>query len=733
MVRGSLPSRSLSIALLALLALSLLPTPVSAQIGGGSLPPQDTTLMPDAQGALQVVTDPAGDQTLLFGVAPGDGTGFDETADILGVTISENEHGLLVALKHRGYPDTASTTTSEVVLGQELRCDVNFQVEGDEILHYNVDIFGENLLDGGPYRFNARINQLRIEESENSRSVRYDFGPDLAVALVADDHIEAWLPKEYVENEKGQALKVGSRLVNWEVYCQRSASLFVQYQDEAGGEAGSTPYTIRAASRSAQLAIAFPEAFKDGALAVDAGAPTKLSVQVSNLASRKLLVNVTASIVDAEGKALPGWKVQTAPTFEVPFNATLPASIIVTPPADATHRTGGLLKVKATPIGFANHVQLTKFAYAVVSPSVDQNILFFHDAAFETFWCFLVCSDTGLPAEPVNGPTYFFMNVLDDDAGLTEEDTDDAGIAMISSDYTAAFLDTPLSHPLRFNPDGVYELTTSLRSDVAREVTVDLSLLSDDATLGYLRKTITLKETFDTFTFAFPTNLEALAVPAGNRLRLDIDFREASNIGFSLTGGTYIAPIDWRPSDSKLVLPLVSVPKQVLNVTDGRSLPTLALSNNTDAEEYLNPGQTQAFDMFLVNEGLAKDVVGLKADFDKPGWTVGFFPGNQFELEPGTSAPLCVSITSPEDALDSDVVHVNLTAWSRADPDVRTSIPLRLIVIDSLDIDEETCQKRGEEEYVRPFTTNEANTPGFGVVSMLAAFALVGAVLRRRK
>lgn len=737
MLRGSLPSRSLSIIALLAFAGALLPIPgADAQLGtllGG--PPREETLLPDAVAPVEVLTDPEGDtefmgNTPLGAPDPGGAEDYESTADIVSLTLAENQHALLFGLKHAAYPETTATL-SQLILFQNLWCSIEFHVNGDDTRFYEIRLDSENFLDDGNY---ASFSVLYVHEQagddpDDFDRERVDFPWS---AMIGYDHFEIVVGKEALEADgTGRSLRIGDRITDIYVECGRALTLLVEYYDEAGGDAQpSIPYKLSAATRSNEISIGFPEVEEgqSSALTVAPEGATKLNVIIKNLRERKLLVNVTATLKDPTGAPLQGWTASAAPTFEIQANSSLPASIIITPPPGVQHRDGGYLTVRAIPLGFDDHVQITRWVSAVVSPTPDQNTLYFHNAPWSWYYCVFICtgSDDAIPSVS-HGPDMFVMNTLPTDEQFGEEDTDNQGIAMFSSDETYVSLDAPLGQELRLDPDGTFDLTMSLRTDVERDVGVRGYLYSGENVLGAFETTVTVGASFQQYTVQFIPDPDQLTVPAGSGIGLAFYHREA-DIPISFTGGTTVDSIDWRPSESSLTLPLVAVPKKVVNITDGRALPTLALSNDTDAEEYLNPGATQAFDMFLINEGIDQDVVGLKADVPD-GWTVSFHPGDQFELEPGASAPLCVSIKAPDDAQDSDTVEVNLTAWSRSDPDVRTSAALTLIVIDQIEIEERTCVN---EEYVRPFTERERATPGAPAAALIGIIALLGAVLRRR-
>lgn len=679
--------------------------------------PRDTPLMEGTMNGRQMIEDPEGDTEIsILGedVPPGDG---DAPVDILSLHTAETETHLVFDLKHRGYPELEGTTSQYTI--SQAWCEVEFSVNGSGD-RYGIILYYMMFLNE-PYASWSYF----YTRHDDGWAEWYDEAPS---ALVADDHYEMIARKDSIRvGASERSLMAGDKLTELTTSCWRNTpSLFISYEDHSEGT-GSYPITI--APRTSEISLEMPEV--GDAVGVPAGENTKLQVLVENLADRKLLVNITAEVVDEDGKPIPGWSVRSAATLEVRSNATTPATLMVSADPDAPHRSGGTLKVVAFPLGFEAKAILSKQIFASVTPSPEQDTLYFHWSPDAFDWCVGLCigGGTDLPVQALSGQyNVFMMNVLQEDPEFSSSPKDSDTIRLFPYEPTFAMTDVPMGKPLRLDPEGFLELTTSLKTDLPGEYDLSVTIWLHE---GWARtsKTVTLTDSFTEHTLLFPVTDEMIDVPRGGFIGLEIDVWERTT-PISVTTGTTMG-IDWNPGESRLTLPLVDVPSPKMNVTDGRALPTISIGNQSDREEYVNPGKSVAFDLWLTNEGTEKDTLRVTSKMSKQGWKVAFEPGNNYDLEVGKTAPVCVLVSAPADALEGDIANLTLTAASRLDEAVSTEIDLTLIVTDGVEFESEGCREVSEEEYVAPTLDDTKDSPiasPFWVLSLLA----LGLISRRR-
>lgn len=725
-----------AISLLILLVSSTVVTPGAAQGTGssGSGLQSDTPLVSDTIEPVVIATDPTGDAGFGFSQTPPEADVTESSAhvDIIELKMAESESAVLLSIKHAGYPDL-SGELSKVPLGTSLRCSVSWDLNDGEALRYRTNTWLQNTDSAWQLTAYASVSQSEDEFGWDS----YFLG-ELETALVASDHIEVVLPKVLLEQAVGRPFRNDDRFDNFEMYCTGGQTAFgIAYDDIRPDETPTKAFPLKLTATTDKIAMSLAgELMQQGSqqVAVGVGTTTKLAVMIENLAGNKLLVNITAALVDTTGQPLDDWKIQVAPTFEVSAGRTVPASVLITPPDDVQHRSAAILKVRGIALGFPGEAKLSSEIVAIQGPTVQHNTLYFHNWDGYGYFCGGIC---GAPAGTTDqvfdeDEELFLMNVLSEDPVYDRTAQDSGPVSLFSYPYGFAMLDAPLPRPVRFDGDGTVDFTITVRSDVPRDVRLRATLFGDydNGAIAHFDESFAITDTFTAYTFSVPVREEDIRLPKGASLYLE-DFTLLDDMPIRITSGNTFGTIQLDPSGTQMVLPLLEVVEQEIKITDGRFLPSMALANNTDPEEYVNPGNSRSFDLDLLNEGIEGDIVTLEAEISDPAWKVTFEPGRSFELEPGRAAPLCVTATAPDDAKEGDVVTVNLTARSKSDPDVTTSGTLTLLVVTQIPIDDDPCVEVEEERFVKPLELDQKESPAAGLLLPLTLVGLVAALRRR--
>ncbi|MBW3582902.1 MAG: hypothetical protein KY455_07375 [Euryarchaeota archaeon] len=714
------------ILLLAGPALAVIPV-ASAQLTG--IRSQTESLLPDAKNAVQVATDPAGD-TEFWPLGQAGENRLDGTTDIVSLSLAETEDRFLISVEHRDYDALSNNLQSGHFFGWYY-CWLRFQVNSDDRWHYASSIWIDT---DGPDDMEFMADGYMVERDGDRGEGTY-FGM-LPVALV-DDHVEIVFDKTVMRvGEDGRPLRVGDKLTDFDLGCYRYTIFFENRDRMEGAGEGSGVYKVTLAGGTDAVTATYVDEDGDSTnrgLTLPAGTSKKAPVLLKNLKDSKLIVNLTARVVDADGKTAPGWKAIAAPNMEVPGAGEQQATVVVTPPEDAAHRASATLVVEVRPLGGTGSVQVKRPLFVSIAPTPEDNVLKFHSNPYVRYCSGICISGTDyMPIE--TAPVQFVMNLLDDDPVFGNEATEPHPLRMTGFWYDMmAFLDVPLSKALRIDESGTYVLTLGATTEVERPLVFHARLMVgyDDALLaeGSTETTVGASGTVE---LKMTPNANTLDVEAGDRMALFVRVEEVNPVPKTIfTSGTGPS-IKWDPAASNLALPLLPIDEDAFDLTDGSALPTVQLRNGTEREAYVNPEKPFSYDLRLVNEGVKSDKLTIQATGNDPAWGLRIEPGTRFALDPGRAAPFSVLVTAPAGVEEGAVLIINLTATSDNDDRVSTTFTLRAIATD-LQVDEKGYTPPPPEEHVDPLDDEERTSPAPVAPLMVVGVLGLAAVGRRRK
>lgn len=701
----------------------------SEELLGDGWPRADARLVPVVEHEEEVLGDPTGDAA-LFGEAETPENGMEAATDIVSLKIGEDAGRFLLSLAHRAYDDT-TYQAKDPLLGR-YTCQIGFSFAADRDTHYTVMIENHGLgaqgeLDGSLWK---------SEDAEDDDYYRYYYGDHVASfqAFIVDGQMEMVLEKDWFRIGARERLVTSDDVLrDLSAECQYTLTFFSGWHDEVdreSAERGSGRYQVQIAAGSGRLGIDVAEDVRDRTVFTAApGQAQKIPLVIENKMDRKNLVNLTVQLTDGTGAILEGWKAVLTPTVEVRANNTTQATLIVTPPTDAAHREAAQIQVVGRLLGFDDEVRLGRTIMANVAPSAERSVLHFHNADHARNINFCIMALCNPDQARLGGYEEFFLNVLEDDPVFDDGSTE-APLVRLADDGVVAYLDLPLSRELRLDPEGTIDLDIALSAAVEHDVEMEIDLFSWDGEtyLGSSQRTVTVGQSADTHTFRIIPREEALTVPAGTTIVLAIE--TSMEAGFSFDG---IGPgLSWAPDDSTLTFPLLPLPEPDVELTDGRALPTIQFRNQSEREEYVNPGKSRVYELALVNEGVEKDILEVRLDPDRTDWSLQVRPGTRFELEPGTSAPFAVVVTPPEDAEEGDILNLNLTAKSANDDKVRSTVTLKAIVTTNVEYTHEDYQEPTDEEKVEPYVEKAEESP-LAVMPWVVVGMVVGLATARRR
>ncbi|MBW3583083.1 MAG: hypothetical protein KY455_08295 [Euryarchaeota archaeon] len=732
----------LLVAILTLGVLLVLPTGAAQGPGSDTHPPRDTSLLEGVQNVQTLIEDPKGDEEIFFGDVAGPETPWSASGDILSLSVAETSTRLLFSLKHRGYDSTASQT-SEYMFGAEHSCRLSFSVDGDVNTTYRLEIIGDRFLDGGDLRYGASASVRSVLEEDDGRTqYASDHLGNPPAALVAGDHLEAVFEKTWLSTGKHASApgeerappQAGTELTGFDLSCTRRFA-FIGYSDDIDSE-NVQPYRIMVASANEHIRLHLDGATQTtdatgtpmDALTAVPGKTRTAVVGIENLQARKIIVNLTTRTDDGDGGSLDGWKITLVPTLEVRARNLTEARLVVVPPADAAHRSGGWLHIDARVLGRDAVATRTIRLVANAPLGPDNDILHFHPAPADS-GCFLGC-DRDLVETPVRllGPWggRFILNPLEDDPLHPDDAGDGSPVPFLSDSDLSGGLDMPLAQPIRFDPERPITVTLGLSSKVPRDIDVEVLLFSDDDIwVGGAKAETAVDAAPQDVSLDIRVREEALDVCC--MLWALLQVRETGPA--AIMGNAWVAHVGLHPDRSQIALPLLEHFEPELQVTDGRAFPTIQLVGKQDPESFVNPGKRTVFDLQLVNEGTERDDLQVDIDLSDPRWAARLEPCCRYRLDPGGTAPFSLILQAPADAGEGEVVIANLSAKSRNDSEVRTSISLRAIVTDGIGIEDEDYIP--SEESVEPLDETR-ESPTVPPVALAIGLVAIAAMRRRR-
>lgn len=746
MALATRPRRPLvtSLALVALLvAQSVLvfavAAPVSAQEEERTLR-RSGSLLPTAANEQLVFTDPAGDAG-PFGLEgpPAEDTEFEKIADILSLSVAETEDQFLFKLKHASYdPDTWDKTAGGDGLG-DFTCYLRWRVNGQEAVRYTAGFYVSK-----PDVGQAYLSGWAERREQRGDDRDWEYLGSLAPAIVDDDRIEFTLDKAgFKVGARFRDLVVDDRLTDFTAFCYYEpvdlpfVAIYDSVDEGDVGE-GTGRYTVKSATGSDRLALHLDDPGDDedrrtSRLSVAPGVQKRTAFWVENIGDIKLLANVTATVTDSTGAPLADWTAVVPPVVEVSRDEATKVSIVITAPADATHRDRAKVVIEARALGHDGVVRTKLDVTAALPLGPDQDTLHFHNTGGTYYSCIFVCGGPVATPGVVDASWhYYLMNPLEDDPSLDDEPAEGAAIRLDSYWDMEAGLDVPFVSPVRIDPDERIVLELGIGAQVEREVEIRVDLQGwharDGVYVGSGTTTATITPGSSTVTVPITPREDALSLPAGTFLWMVVDVEPLVPF-FGLAD----LAVDWYPDATTLTFPFLPVEEAQVNITDGRAFPSIHTANGTDTEEYVNPGKTQVFDLRLVNEGTEKDVLTMDIETDRPDWKVHVEPGNRFRLDPGQAAPLSLVVTAPEDAAEEERLTMNLTATSQNDKGVRTTLRLTALVATDVEIEEEAYVAPAEEDQVDPYVDDTEESPVSPVVPLVALVGLAALLGRRRR
>jgi hypothetical protein len=477
----------------------------------------------------------------------------------------------------------------------------------------------------------------------------------------------------------------------------------------------------------------FPE------VAVEPGAPFPIQMEIRNLNGAKRLVNLTVEYADKTDAAK--WPVRLAPSLQIPGNETRVVNLIVNASSQVQHRDTTTVRVIARAVGFDDEIGLqTLKLVASVPPSPAKKKLFLHAVSYEPPSGGLSSCQLPGPFSSCIGAAY--LNTLEEDSLATADETpitmqtgllggNGQGITGFTGGVAISYftLEQPLARDvvLDINKDAVGAIKIGGSQAVDGTLTVDVH--AGEVYIGGATIPFTASEMQQPIEFKF------LPLANSQRLLRDSELTLETRITYSYAGPGAVYIVENPgvvPKGSFLELPIVPDPRaQNLSVAGADAL--ISLTAQGDRDDFVNPGESRAFNVTLVNEGVDADSINITGYIESGKCGIQIKPGQRFKLDAGDSAKLGVLIRALSEAKEGDRCKARIQADSETNPGAFASLLLEVVVTNGVDLPDDTENYTADAESAQKLQREGSNgTPGAGFAASLLVTLAAFAWRRRR-
>ncbi len=468
---------------------------------------------------------------------------------------------------------------------------------------------------------------------------------------------------------------------------------------------------------------------------IEPGAPFPIALEIQNLNGAKRLINLTFEFLAANQAAK--WQVRLAPSLQVPGNETRVVSLIVNATDTVKHRDSTLIRVVGRSVGFPDELgSQTLKLVASVPPNPSDDTLYFHAIRYQSGAPIDTCNDLG-PFSGCSGGIY--LNTVEDDPIATGDDVPASGsFSSIFSGTNGNFVQGSTTFQFTLEQALARDLVLDVNKDIIGEIQVgasqpfdgslELQMRAGDLPIGGTSVAIAAADSQKPIPFTFLPLIDAARIPAGSL----IGFQLRLSYSYVGTSAALIAdPPGIIPKGSFVTLPIIPDPLGN-NVTIGDNS-LLSLTVKGDRDDFVNPGESRAFNVTLLNEGADTDNINITGYVDQGKCAIQIKPGQRFRLDGGDSARLGVLIRAHSEAKEGDRCQARVEAISETNPASRAVLLLEAIVTSGIDLEDDSENYTADAESAQKVQRDEPNgTPGAGfAASLLAALGVL--VSRRRR
>ncbi|HEX9817068.1 MAG TPA: hypothetical protein VGB18_08815, partial [Candidatus Thermoplasmatota archaeon] len=474
-------------------------------------------------------------------------------------------------------------------------------------------------------------------------------------------------------------------------------------------------------------------------VSIEPGAPFPVPIEIRNLNGAKRLVNLTLEFDDP--KQAPKWPVRLAPSLQVPGNETRIVNLIVNATNEVQHRDEALVRVIGRAVGFPDEIgtQTLKLV-ASVPPSPTQQTLFLHALPFPmTPGSINSCEFPG-PFGDCTGAA--ILNTVEKDEAATADEAPvvndftsllqgGTGPNAFTSGTSRAFfnLEQPLARDLVLDTTKESEGAIRIGTTQPFEGSLTVNLHAGDIFIGSATVPVAPNSLQEPIPFTFIPMIGSERIPRDSVITLNIEI-VYSYVGTS--AALLLEPPGVIPSGSFFALPIIPDPRaNNLSIAGDNGL--ISLTVKGDRDDFVNPGESRAFNVTLVNEAADTDNINITGFVEAGKCAIQIKPGQRFHLEGGDSVRLGVLLRAHSEAKEGDRCQARIQATSEATPGTGASLLLEAIVTNGIDLEDDSENYTADAESAQKLQHDNPNgTPGLGFAGSLAAAIGVFAWRRRR-
>lgn len=224
-----------------------------------------------------------------------------------------------------------------------------------------------------------------------------------------------------------------------------------------------------------------------------------------------------------------------------------------------------------------------------------------------------------------------------------------------------------------------------------------------------------------------PFELPIVATPAGDYLPFHPDATLAIQLNMTfLRADGWFGPKDLpKVTGGEMVLPLIEYHDPVDQVFS--SLSSLMITVQGEQQRMVNPGKTAVYDLALMNHGTRDATYDLELSGSSLAWAQ-ILGERRVSVPAGETRQLGIAVTAPAGAGDGEVADLVLAAIDAADPSARTLARLLTTVDTEAEHPDDSARVPGLQEQL-----SAKQSPGLPLAALLAALAVLGVALRRRR
>lgn len=508
-----------------------------------------------------------------------------------------------------------------------------------------------------------------------------------------------------------------------------------------GGPADES-YAFTHGSANGPVRLRLTGADSDGDLPVLNGLNQSVRFELKNTQAAKRLVKLEYKL-DGPEAALGRYAVFGPSTISIPAETERNLTLALNVSGDAADEDDVRLIVRGTTVG---HPEELAYAAARLIPSPtltpEANILYLHAR-----------SVSRTPVAPLDTvvcrlPEFFLGYEEPCRTGFISPRKDEEGTDPTGRIGGFQFPEDEELH-LGYLMPALRSLPAPVALDPAKPIEIDVQLVAEIPTDGLTFQAFLFND--DDFETLFEAKAEGSVGPAPTTIQFhgtpQVAEGETSVIpaGTGLVFGFLVSSslsptggASWAAKGIEIVAPASQIRMPVRELPPEyqiKAVPGLfQLQPLGSVEDHVNPGESVAFNVTLLNQGTTEGVVDLSTTLDAPpGWSARVVPGNAFKLAPGEAFQVGVLVAAPRDANEGDLVGVWLNATSRESGSV-ASLRFNAIAVGGVDQPDAGASYAVDPEAQGHLVVPDGKgTPGPELVAALGVAALVGAWMRRRR